>query len=151
MSYYAIDLEVSFEYPASSVTRANGGFSNTSSEVIGRAVQKGTGNTVVLCAAGARPMGVILRLDTNTVAIGFGPILKIKRAGTDALAVGSRVTGATWQESASGSAERGFIAARAGGASPSGAQIDSSTGYVLDGGPTNTANMPAPDAEILMW
>lgn len=151
MSYYKVDLEITMKYPASTTTRANGGFGKDDSEVIGRWVERsGTDPDVaVLLGAGNRPLGVITRLTAAGPAIACGPILQGKKADDGPIAVGSRITGATRQESATGSAERGFVSALSGGTV---ANLRDSTGYVLNGGSTVGSNVAAAaDLEVLMY
>lgn len=146
MSAYAVH-ELSFDLPAATVARADGGFTSTDTDVIGRWVERGTGNTVVLVRAGQRPLGVITRVDNRKVAVAVGPVLKGKRGGDTALANGARITGATRKESATGATERGFVNA----APSTAAGIDKGSGYVIDGGAAGTANTPATDVEVLMY
>ena len=148
MSYYAVRDSVSFAYPASTVTRAQGGFGSDDQEVIGRWVQRGTGNTVVLVADNAQPLGVIVSLEANAVGVDLGPFAKGKRGPDAVIARGSRLTGATRQESASGTAERGFVKA---GSTTNLANYLNSVGHVFDGGETVTANSPAGFVEALMY
>lgn len=151
MSYYKVDLEITMKYPASSVTRANGGFSKDDSEVIGRWVERsGTNPDVALLVnAGSRPLGVITRLTAAGAAVACGPIVQGKKSDDGAVAVGSRITGATRQESATGSAERGFVTALSGGTV---ANLRDSVGYVLNGGSTVPANTEAAaDLEVMMY
>ena len=146
MSAYAVH-ELSFDLPADSVARADGGFKETDTDVIGRWVERGTGNTVVLLRAGERPLGVITRVTNTKVAVAVGPVLKGKRGSNAAIANGARITGATRQESASGSAERGFVSAGAATA----AGINISSGYVIDGGTAVSPNTAAGEVEVLMY
>ena len=149
MSYYAVNTELSFDLPAASVTRANGGFSAADQEdMIGRWVERGTGNTVVLVADGNKPLGVITRITNGKVAVGIGPVLKGKRGPDTALTLNSAVTGATRQESASGTAERGFVK---NAVTTSAATLEKSKGQVLDGGAASTANTAAALCEVLMY
>ena len=147
MSYYA-EHELSFDIPASTVTRANGGFKNTDTDVIGRWVERGTGNTVVLVADGNSPLGVITRMTGNKVAVAVGPVIKGKRGPDTALTLGSPVTGDERKESAAGSAERGFVRDAD---TTSAATFAKSKGYVLDGGAAGTANTAATEVEVLMY
>lgn len=153
MSYYKVDLEITMKYPAATVTRANGGFTKDDSEVIGRWVERsGTDPDVaVLLGAGKRPLGVITRLTAAGAAVACGPIVQGKKGDDGAIAVGSRITGATRQESATGSAERGFVTALT-TSSPSIANLRDSVGYVLNGGSTVLANTEAAaDLEVMMY
>ena len=152
MSAYAVH-EISFDLPASSVTRANGGFSEADQDdVIGRWVERGTGNTVVLVADGESPLGVITRITNDKVAVAVGPVVKGKRGINTAIANGSKVTGATRQESASGSPERGFVK---NADLTNTASAAKSRGYVVDGGatsgPGSTNNTPAAMCEVLLY
>ena len=152
MSYYKVDLEITMKYPASTVTRANGGFGKDDDEVIGRWVERdGTdADVAVLVAAGKRPLGVITRLTPAGAAVALGPMVQGKKSDDAAIDVGSRITGATRKESAAGNAERGFVTALA--SSPSVAALRDSVGYVLNGGSTTTANTEAAaDLEVMMY
>ena len=148
MSYFQAK-EISFDVPASSVTRANGGFKDGDEDVIGRWVQKGTGNTVVLLDDNARPLGVITRITGTTVAVAIGPIVRGKRGPDAILASGTRVTGATRQESASGTAERGFVKPM-NTSSPTVVQLRDAAGYALGGGTATTANTPGGLEDVVM-
>ena len=147
MSAYAVH-ELSFDLPAATVTRANGGFKEGDTDVIGRWVQRGTGNTVVLVADNARPLGVITRITNNKVAVAVGPVVKGKRGPDAALSLGGVVTGALRKESDTGSAERGFVKP---GRTDSVVNATTNKGYVLDGGAAGTANTAATMVEILMY
>lgn len=150
MSYYGVDVELSFDVPASTVTRAQGGFSEaTQDEVIGRWVEKGTGNTVVLVNDGNKPLGVITRITGSKVAVACGPIVRGKRGPNAVLGDGVRVTGATRQESASGTAERGFVKPAV--ATPTAASLNTSSGFALGGGTATTNNTPGGLEDVLMW
>ena len=146
MSAYKTN-DISFDVPASTVTRANGGFKEGDSEVIGRWVQRGTGNTVVLVADNARPLGVIARITGNKVAVAMGPIVKGKRSGDAALANGIPITGATRNVTGEANA-RGFIKA---GRTDSAANASTNRGMVLDGGSTSTAGSQGALVEVLMF
>lgn len=109
MSSYAVKTEISFDAPASTVTAAQGGFSESDTKVIGRWVQRGTGNTVVLVADNNRPIGVITAVTGTKVAVAMGPIVRGKRSGDAVLAADARITGATREVVSGGGQERGFI------------------------------------------
>lgn len=147
MSYYA-EHELSFDLPASSVTRANGGFKEGDTDVIGRWVERGTGNTVVLVADGNKPLGVITRITNDKVAVAVGPVIQGKRGVDSALSNGSAVTGDTRKESAAGADERGFVR---NADTTSAATLEKSKGFVLDGGGTTTPNTAAAIVEVLMY
>ena len=136
MSYYP-QHELSFDVPASTVTRANGGFKDGDTDVIGRWVQRGTGNTVVLVEDNGRPLGVITRITGDKVAISVGPIVDGKRQGDTALATGIRITGATRVVVNGQAAERGFVKAQN---VSNVANLANARGYVIDGGGTSTAD-----------
>ena len=112
MSYYAVKQELSFDAPASTVTRANGGFGEDDKEVIGRWVQRDTGNTVILVDDNVRPLGVITGVTGTKVAVAVGPIVRGKRSDNAVLARDVRITGATRVVTSGGTAERGFIKAQ---------------------------------------
>lgn len=139
MSYLATK-DYSFNYPPTSLARSAGGFNSDSSEVVGRFVKFIANDAVRLLLADEKPDGVIVRIDINGVAVSVGPFVRGDRGVDTALTPGSRVTGATRQESASGSAEPGFVQ---NGKSSSVAELAASTGSVQDGGAVGTANTPA--------
>ena len=147
MSAYRVH-EISFDLPASTVTRAQGGFKEGDSEVIGRWVQKGTGNTVVLVADNARPLGVITRIGKGTVAVALGPVVKGKRSGNAALGINTSVIGGTRQIASGGTAERGFVKA---GLVDTITNASNSVGTVLDGGGTTTANTDGALVEVKLY
>lgn len=109
MANQPTDLVTSFDYPASTITRAAGGFNKDSKEVIGRAVQLASDGTLRLVADGIKPIGSIMTLDETKVGVGLGPYITVKQAGTTALTVAEAVTGATKKVVAGGTAERGFV------------------------------------------
>ena len=146
MSAYRVH-EVSFDLPASTVTRANGGFKEGDTDVIGRWVQKGTGNTVVLVADNGNPLGVITRIGKGTVAVAIGPIVKGKRAGDTALATNIPVTGATRNVTGEANA-RGFVKA---GRTSSAADASTNRGTVIDGGATSTAGSQGALVEVVLY
>ena len=147
MSYYAESLELSFDLPASTVTRAQGGFTATDEDVIGRWVERSTDNTVLLLGADGRPLGVITRMSSGKVAVAVGTVVRGKR-GTDAvIPVGSRVTGTTRKESAAGAAERGFVGP---GKTSAVVDISNSDGYVISQDAASTANTPAGYVDVVM-
>ena len=147
MSAYAVH-EVSFDLPASTVTRANGGFKEGDDEVIGRWVERGTGNTVILLGENKRPLGVITRITGTKVAVALGPIVKGRRAGDTALSNGIAVTGALRTVVSGGSDEPGFVGAQV---TTSAATLSLSRGYVTDGGETSTANTEGNDVEVMLY
>lgn len=114
MSYYATMTEISLDYPPSSVTRANGGFTKDDDEVIGRWVQLDATNNAVLVADDAKPFGVITRLNATKFAVAVGPFVKGKQSDPTAIPVGSPITGATKVVVSGQTAERGFIKAETG-------------------------------------
>ena len=139
--------DISFDVPASSVTRANGGFKEGDTDVIGRWVRRATGNTVILVGDNERPLGVIARITGTKVAVSVGPIVKGKRAGDTALANNISVTGAVRNITGEANA-RGFVkAGRSGDAS----QTETNRGMVLDGGGTSTANSQGALCEVLLY
>ena len=143
MSYYAVK-ELSFDLPAASVARSAGGFTEANqNEVIGRWVQRDTGNTVILAADNARLLGVITRVTGGKVAVAVGPVLRGKRSADAPLAAGVGVVGATRQESATGTAERGFCKAAA-------LTVDAGRGYTLGNGTAVSTNAPAGYEDVLM-
>lgn len=154
MSYYAVH-ELSFDLPAATVTRANGGFTEANqSEVIGRWVQRSTGNTVILAADNAELLGVITRVTNNKVAVAVGPVVRGKRGPDAVLASGVSVVGATRKESASGTAERGFCKPVATSATSVGdlrTELSSARGYALGGGTATTVNTEGAFEDVLMW
>lgn len=110
MSYYRNRDAVSFDYPPSTVNRANGGFSNTDTEVIGRWVERDESDgTLRLLAANNKPLGVIISLSPTKVGVALGPFVQGKQAGTTALKLMLGVKGATKVVEAGGTAERGFV------------------------------------------
>ena len=151
MSYYAVQTELSFDLPASTLTRAQGGFAESDqADVIGRWVQRDVGNTVKLLLNDARPLGVITRITGTKVAVAVGPIVRGKRGPNAVLGVGVPVTGATRQESASGSAEPGFVKPM----NTSSTTVDQSVaarGYALGGGTATTANTEGGLEDVLMY
>ena len=147
MSAYPVH-EISFDLPASTVTRTNGGFKESDEEVIGRWVQRSTGNTVILLQDNGRPLGIITRITAGKVAVAIGPILVGKRAADTALAVGVTVTGATRVVASGGTAEPGFVKR---GRTDSVANAETATGNVLDGGGTSSANTEGTTCEVLMY
>lgn len=146
MSYYA-QRELSFDLPASTVTRANGGFKEGDTDVIGRWVQRGTGNTVVLVDTDNRPLGAITRITGDKVAVAVGSVVEGKRGSNAAIGNGNAVTGARRQESASGTAERGFVSAAK---TDSAANYSNSVGYVLSNSADVVANAAAGTVEVLL-
>lgn len=156
MSYYGTHQDISFDYPASTVTRAQGGFSSSSTEVIGRWVVKGPDGTVRLAGGtgvtATAVLGVITSLGASKVGVAVGPIVKGKRSGDTALAPGGRVEAATRRVASGGAQEPGFVNARA-LASITVAQLAASVGVILDGGAASTADTePTSDewVEVLM-
>ena len=148
MSYYAVE-ELSFDLPASTVTRANGGFAEGDEEVIGRWVQKGsTGNTVVLLANNNKPLGVITRIAAGKVGVAIGPVVKGKKGPNAAIGLGLSVRGAQRQISATGSPEPGFVQAVD---TSTAATLERSAGYVLDGGTVTTANTDGSLVEVKLY
>lgn len=145
MSYYP-QKELSFDVPATSVSRGDGGFKEGDTEVIGRWVQRGTGNTVVLVANNVRPLGVITRITGDKVAVAVGPIVDGKRQGDAALATGIRVTGAT-RTIRAGVTERGFVKAED---TTSSATLANARGYVINGGGTSTANTEGTTCRVML-
>ena len=143
MSAYATK-ELSFDLPASGTTRANGGFSATSTEVIGRWVQRGTGNTVVLVEDGETPIGTIARIGYGKVAVSvYGPV-RGKRLLNTATAYG-KVVGAERVVISGQSAERGFIK------SPSSpAEALKAVGRVLENGPDVASNTQGGTTTVLL-
>ena len=151
MSYYAVQTELSFDLPASTLTRAQGGFAESDqADVIGRWVQRDVGNTVKLLLNDARPLGVITRITGTKVAVAVGPIVRGKRGPNAVLGVGVRVTGATRQVSASGSAEPGFVKPMT-TTTPGATDVRDSRGYALGGGTATTANTDGGLEDVLMW
>ena len=131
--------------PGSTVTTAQGGFT-ADDDNIGRWVQRSVDNTVILVAVDARPLGVITRFSSGKVAVAVGKIVRGKR-GANTILVGSRVTGVTRQESATGSAERGFVGP---GKSTTAAEVSASDGYVISQDATTTNNTPAGYVDVVM-
>ena len=146
MSAYAVH-EVSFDVPASTVTRANGGFKAGDTDVIGRWVQKDTGNTVVLLAANNKPLGVITRITNDKVAVAIGPIVKGKKGPDAAIGLGLSVRGATRNLTGEANA-RGFVQAVD---TTSAATAERAAGYVIDGGTVTTANNDGSLVEVVMY
>ena len=147
MSYYAESLELSFDLPASSVTRAAGGFTADDEEVIGRWVERSTDNTVLLLGAAGRPFGVITRMSSGKVAVAVGTVVRGKRGQDAVIPVGSRVTGATRKESATGVAERGFVSA---GTTTNVVNLSNSEGYVISQDEATVADTPAGYVDVVM-
>ena len=148
MSYYAVK-ELSFDLPAASVARSAGGFTEANqNEVVGRWVTRGTGNTVILAADGARLLGVITRVTGGKVAVAIGPVVRGKRSADAALAAGVPVVGATRQESATGTAERGFCKAAT---TSTVTGLAPARGYTLGGGTAVSTNAPAGYEDVLMF
>ena len=146
MSYYTVD-ELSFDLPASSVSRANGGFKEGDTDVIGRWVQKDTGNTVVLLAANNKPLGVITRVSATQVGVAIGPVVKGKKGPDAAIGIGLSVRGATRNLTGEANA-RGFVQAVD---TTSAATAERSAGYVLDGGTVTTANEDGSLVEVKLY
>ena len=147
MSYYATQVEISFNYPASSA-RASGGFDNSDDEVIGRWVQLADGERVELVAAGAKPIGVITRLAPTKVAVALGPFVKGKQNGTTKIPIGSGITGATKAVVASGTPERGFVEAAG---TTTAAHALNRTGVVVDSADTTANTEGEASTQVLMW
>ena len=146
MSYLAVK-EISYDLPASTVSAANGGFT-ADNNLIGRWVEKATGNTVVLLGNNNRPLGVITRFTGTKVAVAVGPVVRGKKGQDAVIAYGERVTGATRVESAGGSADRGFVKAED---TTSAATLANARGYTVDGGTVTTANTPGVNVEVMLW
>ena len=138
---------ISYDVPASTVTRAQGGFKEGDTDVIGRWVQRGTGNTVVLVADNARPLGVIVAITGTKVAVAIGPIVKGKRGGDAALAVNGPITGAVRNVTGESNA-RGFVKA---GRTDTSANASTNRGMILDGGSTSTAGSQGALVEVLLY
>ena len=147
MSYYATQVEVSFNYPASA-TRGTGGFDKDSDEVIGRWVELDNAGGVLLVANESKPIGVITRLGPTKVAVALGPFVKGKQGGTTAIPVGSYITGATKQVAATGTPERGFVQAETGGAA---ANLARRVGAVVDSAATTANTEGEASTQVLMW
>lgn len=146
MSAYRSQLNVSFSVPASTVTPANGGFKDGDA-VINRAVQKGTGDTVLLAADDANIIGTIDNVDGDTVNVNMGPIVNGLRGGDTALTVGRKVVGATRTVTGDTTGNRGYLKT----APADAANNAVGTGNVLDGGGTSTANQAAVRVEVFLW
>lgn len=101
----------SYDYPADTVTRANGGFGKDDKEVIGRWVTQQADGSLLLTADNERPTGTIISLDETKVGVGMGPYVTGKQAGTTKIPIDSWITGATKKVVAGGTAERGFVKA----------------------------------------
>ena len=110
MPYKVQRDEYSFDYPPSTVNRANGGFTKDDAEVIGRWVQRDESDgTLRLLGDKNRPFGVINTLGPTKVGVAVGPVVKGKQAGTAALKIGLGVIGATRVVATGMTAERGFV------------------------------------------
>ena len=148
MSTYRTQAEYSFNYPASTVTPAQGGFSKDDTKVVGRWVTKSTGGTVILVADNGRPDGVISSLGPTKVGVVFGPFVKGKHSDNAAIAEGSLVVGATREVRSGGGQERGFIKAQN---VTTVAQAVAAKGPVLESG-TNTAETEGSvNTTVKMW
>ena len=145
MSKYVAKNSYSFQYPADTVDQTQGGF-DKDDNVIGRAVRKGDGNSVVLVKAGDKPWGVIVTQDQNGVGVDTGPVLDFLRGGNTALTINGRVTGATRVITSGGTAQLGYVA---NGATDL-AGLSNSTGTIWDGGGTSTANTEGVKVRVLM-
>ena len=148
MSYYASQLEVSFDFPPTGLTRAQGGFDKDDDEVIGRWVEMHSDGSVKLVLANQKPLGVITRFSSGKVAVALGPFVKGKQAGTTAIPEGSGVTGATKAVVASGTPEPGFVAA---GAAGSVANAVGRTGVVIESADTTANTEGVASTQVLMW
>ena len=144
---YPATKEYSFDVPASTVTRANGGFKDGDTDVIGRWVQRGTGNTVVLVAENQRPLGVLMRITGTKCAVAISGRVRGKRGSDVVIPAGSRVVGDVRQESATGSDERGFVKA---GLTDTAPNLSLSRGYTINGGTSGTANTAAQFVEVVI-
>ena len=109
MANQPTDNAKSYDYPASTVTRANGGFDKDDKEVIGRWVQQQADGSVLLVGEDQRPTGVIQTLDATKVGVAMGPWLTGKQSGTTKIPIDSWVTGDTKVVVPGGSPERGFV------------------------------------------
>ena len=136
--------ELSYDPPASTVTRAQGGFSLSDTDVIDRWVQLETDGTIRLVADGETPLGKIARLGFGKVAVSVSGPVRGKR-GTDAVIPNGKVVGATRQESATGSAERGFIRAPL-----NAADALKAVGRVSKNSAAVTTNTPAGTTTVLL-
>lgn len=145
---YRPTYQISVPTPGSSVARSAGGWKAGDTDVVNRWVQLESNGDVRLLADDGTPYGVILNVTGDQTAIALGPILRGKRAGNAALTRGRPVRGGTRQESATGSAERGFV---------QDGQVDTivnlikGRGFVTDGGATSQANTEGTLVEVLMW
>ena len=108
MAYYSSKIELSYDYPASTVTRANGGFSKNDKEVKGRWVTIQSNGTVLLAADDGRLDGTIESLDATKVGVARGPICTGKQVIDTAVPRGSRVIGGERVVANGQTAERGF-------------------------------------------
>ena len=147
MSYYAQMVEISFNYPASSVNRAAGGFTKDDDEVIGRWVELGTDGSVVLVNDDSKPIGVITTLGPTKVGVALGPFVKGKQSGTTAIPVNSYITGAT-KTIRAGVTERGFCKAETGSAA---ANLARRVGAVIDSAATTANTEGVASTQVLMW
>ena len=149
MSTYRNLVEYSFDYPASTVTRANGGYSATDTEVVGRWVQM-QGNVPLLVGDDVRPDGIIKSLGATKVGIAFGPILTGKQSGDTVIPAGRFATGATRTVTNGGTPERGFVKALPASLTTV-AHAVSAKGRIINSG-TNTADTEGEaNTDVLMW
>ena len=117
-------------------------------DLIGRAVEMHAADTVKLAAADAEIKGSIEGFDGGQVKIIVdSEDVPFRNSGTAAIAVGSKIVGATRVIVASGSAELGYVKAYAAPATINTAAINNAVkarGIVIDGGGAHAANADAP-------
>ena len=94
-----------------------------------------------------RPLGVITRMSSGKVAVAVGTVVRGKRGTNAVIPVGSRVTGIARQESATGTAERGFVGP---GKTSAVSDLSNSDGYVISQDAASTANTPAGYVDVVM-
>ena len=145
---YRPTFQITVDTPGASVARSAGGWTAGDTDVINRWVQLESNGTVRLLADEGTPYGVIINVTGDKTAIALGPVLRGKRGPDSALTRGGTVRGDTRQESASGSAERGFVQDGERDTLP---HLIVGRGFVMDGGGTSTANGEGALVEVLMW
>lgn len=155
MSYYRNRDAVSFDYPPSTVTRAQGGFTKDDDEVIGRWVELDeTDGHALLVAANNRPIGVIISLNPGKVGVALGPIVQGKQSGTTALKKMLAIKGATKVVRAGGTAERGFVTEQTVPTGNSAADVSATfikRGIVISSAATTAETEGDPSTEVLMY
>lgn len=138
----------SYDYPASTVSRANGGFDKDDREVVGRWVTQQADGSVLLTADNERPTGVIMTLGATKVGVGMGPYVTGKQAGSTKIPIDSWITGATKKVVTGGTAERGFVKAVD---ASSAALQNTSIGFVTASVDTVDETEGEPTTEVYRW